>query len=219
MKKDPLAILPFWLISIPLLGFIALLAFSLVKPTAQPSSPLMGKTAPSFELREFRTQEKISSQSLLGKPYMMNFWASWCKPCRQEALVLSQAYEVYGLRVKMIGVAVQDTPKAARDFANEFNKKYFLAMDGAKGYMALKYGLFGIPETFFINSKGIVVGKHTGPLDRKILDKYFQVLFTIAPPELPLAAPSPSPSLALALAHPPSPSIPHLLFRQIGALK
>ena len=80
-----------------------------------------------------------------------------------------QRYEVTRKEVRVIGIAIQDTPEAAQAFAKKFGKHYFLALDNAAGDIALSYGLYGVPETFFIDAQGIIREKQVGPVTRAII--------------------------------------------------
>jgi len=130
-------------------------------------SPLVGRGAPAFEVQQMNGTGKISLAELKGTPFILNFWASWCVACREEAHILEQAHQTYenqGHKIRVIGIAIQDTPTAALSFARQFGKTYFLGLDNAAGDIALNYGLYGVPETFFIDAKGMILDKKIGPV-------------------------------------------------------
>lgn len=106
---------------------------------------------------------------------MLDFWSSWCPPCRVEAPVLSQVYRDYSDRpVEFIGIAIWDDNQAIASFAREFNVPYPLVVDD-NGRVALDYGVTGIPEKFFIDQQGILQRSFVGPMSpealRNILDE------------------------------------------------
>jgi cytochrome c biogenesis protein CcmG/thiol:disulfide interchange protein DsbE len=99
----------------------------------------------------------------------LNFWASWCLSCRDEARVLEQGWQTYGARgAVFIGVAVSDERDASLDFIRRYGKTYLLGPD-AKGSISLDYGLYGVPETVFISPDGTIVDKTVGPVTPEIL--------------------------------------------------
>ena len=100
---------------------------------------------------------------------MLDFWSSWCPPCRVEAPILSQVYREYdGFPVEFIGIAIWDDAQAIGAFANEFAVPYPLVVD-AKGSVALDYGVSGIPEKFFIDETGALQRSFVGPMSPEAL--------------------------------------------------
>jgi cytochrome c biogenesis protein CcmG/thiol:disulfide interchange protein DsbE len=126
-------------------------------------SPLIGKPAPAFALPTLDGQvERISREDLLGKVWVLNVWASWCAPCREEhPLVISFAQRtgvpVYGLNYK-------DRPEAARAWLRQLGNPYAAVLVDADGKAGIDWGVYGVPETFVIDKAGLVRLKHTGPL-------------------------------------------------------
>ena len=114
------------------------------------------------------TPEELSLTLASGPATVVNFWASWCGPCRSEAPVLRQAHQQYGDRVRFIGVAVDDTAADAKGFINEYQIAFdnYLA-DG--GLMMARYEAFGIPFTVFTDGAGEVLNIHRGIIDEQIL--------------------------------------------------
>ncbi len=164
----------FWTVMGFIGGFVALMAFGFTKNPRIMKSPLVGRAAPSFEITEMNTGESLSSAALKGTPYLLNFWASWCAACRDEAPYLKAAHDKYekgrgGFRV--IGIAIQDTLEKANAFARRFGKKYYLAMDNQQGDISLNWGLYGVPETFFVDGQGIISHKHIGALTWEVTQR------------------------------------------------
>jgi cytochrome c biogenesis protein CcmG/thiol:disulfide interchange protein DsbE len=106
---------------------------------------------------------------LAGRPAVVNFWASWCQPCRQEAEVLERFAEEYGPRgVAFVGVNVWDSDDKARAFLDEFGISYANGLD-AGGGAAIEFGLTGLPETYFVDRQGQLVRKFIGPITERAL--------------------------------------------------
>ena len=157
----------FWTVMAVIGGLVVLFAvgFGLDPYTVQ--SPLIGQPAPRFTVTGLNKDEVVSLDSLKGKPLVLNFWGSWCVACREEAHVLQQSYEAFDLgthQVKVVGIAMNDSPEKALAFAKAFGKTYFLALDTPQGDIAISYGVYGAPETFFIDGQGIIRAKWIGPV-------------------------------------------------------
>jgi cytochrome c biogenesis protein CcmG/thiol:disulfide interchange protein DsbE len=121
-------------------------------------------------------KEHIALKDFLGKPLILNFWASWCFSCREEAAIMEAYWKKYGPEgIQMVGIAIQDTPRAALDFAKHFGKTYILALD-EDGKAGMDFGITGVPETFFIDSKGLIRHKEAGPLSPELLEKYIALI-------------------------------------------
>ncbi len=129
----------------------------------------VGRPAPAFELPALAGDERVSLESYRGKIVIVNFWASWCVPCKQENPVLMDTWERYrGTDVVLVGIVYQDSPDAARDYTKRLGNQWPSAIDDG-GRVALSYGVFGIPETFFIGTDGVIAGRHIGPIDADTL--------------------------------------------------
>lgn len=142
---------------------IGLLAYGFTRDARYIQSPLIARQAASFTLRLFDGKE-ISLEGFRGKVVLVNFWASWCVPCRAEASALESAWQKYKDRgVVFIGVNIQDKEEDARAFMKEFGITYLNGRDES-GKIAIDYGVWGIPETFFIDPRGRITYKHAGEL-------------------------------------------------------
>jgi cytochrome c biogenesis protein CcmG/thiol:disulfide interchange protein DsbE len=109
---------------------------------------------------------------------MIDFWSSWCPPCRAEASSLSKVYGDYKKKgVEFVGVAIWDTPDAARELLNAAGSKYPAGLD-EKGVIAIDYGVTGIPEKYFLDRDGQIVRKFVGPMSesalRNLLDELLE---------------------------------------------
>ena len=169
----------FWAVLSSILGFIALLAFGFTTDPKKVPSPLLGRPAPDFELTSLNGRQKIRLSELKGKFVLLNFWASWCQECRVEAHVLEAFHKKYGSeteQVQVIGIAIQDTSAKAKAFALRFGKTYFLGLDDSAGNIAIDYGIYGVPETYFINQDGTTFYKHIGGGTTELVEKQFEPL-------------------------------------------
>ena len=130
-------------------------------------SPLLGQPAPSLSLPLLDGSGTFDPSSLADKVVVVNFFASWCIPCREEQPDLAAAADAFSDReVVIVEIAYQDEADVAIDFLDEFGRSdaaIYLADPG--GRAAIAYGVFGIPETFFVATDGTVVGKAIGATD------------------------------------------------------
>jgi cytochrome c biogenesis protein CcmG, thiol:disulfide interchange protein DsbE len=126
-------------------------------------SPLLGKPAPTFALRQVGTQNTIDVAQLKGKPVVINFWATWCGPCWEEHPVLVANARALQPNVQFLGVVFQDKEEKILSFLDQRGSSYPTVVDDA-GKTAIAYGVGGVPETFFLDANGVVVAKHTGPM-------------------------------------------------------
>ncbi len=146
-----------------IIPIVWLLAYGFSRDPRYIQSPLIARQAPSFTLPLFGGGT-IRLEDLRGKVVFLNFWASWCPPCRAEARTLEAAWQRYKDReVVFLGIDIQDTEQDARAFLKEFGITYLNARD-ASGEVAIEYGVWGIPETFFIDRDGRITFKQVGAL-------------------------------------------------------
>jgi cytochrome c biogenesis protein CcmG/thiol:disulfide interchange protein DsbE len=167
-------ILAAWLLG----GVAALVAFltvSVGRPAGPVDTPIVGRPAPAFDLQAL-DGGRLSLADLRGSPVVLNFWASWCIPCREEAPLLTAAatdYRARGLRV--VGIVYQDSAESARNFMGRYGQTYPGLLD-PDGRTAIDYGVFGIPETFFIDAFGIVRSRQIGAVTGDELDKRIRAI-------------------------------------------
>ncbi len=152
-----------------LAAVVALFAWALSREQTL-ASPLVGKAAPGFSMPLYAVDSTLSLAALRGTPVVLNFWASWCLACRDEARVLEAGWRRYGPEVAFVGIAVNDEEEAAKEFIRRFGKTYSLGPD-VDGSSAVDYGLYGVPETFFIGRDGTILSRHIGPLSAADLDR------------------------------------------------
>jgi cytochrome c biogenesis protein CcmG/thiol:disulfide interchange protein DsbE len=157
----------YFIASISVLALLALLALGLNKARA---GPLQSGNAPDFTLKGFDSQS-VTLSELTGKVVIINFWASWCPPCREEAPYLEQTWRKYrDLGVVFIGVDYLDSENKALAYIEEFDITYLNGPDiGSR--ISQAYNIQGVPETFFVDKKGQLRGVYIGPLVPPQLDE------------------------------------------------
>ena len=158
----------------------ALFVFGLfsASPDRNVPSNLINKPAPDFDLSLYPRYHdthstELSLSSLLGTPMLVNFWASWCIPCYEEAPLLEKYYRRYHDQgVEFIGIQTQDRDKYAEGdaFLDRFDISFPNGMDN-DSRIGVDYALFGVPETYFVDAKGTVVFKQIGPVTAEVLDR------------------------------------------------
>ena len=142
---------------------VALLAFGLTRNARDLPSTMIGKPAPDFALKNLEGKE-VSLKSLEGKNLIVNFWATWCGPCYQEHAVLKAVQKnLAGDSLVLLGVVYQDTVENVKEYLKQEGKPFEVLFD-PDNKMGIDYGVGGVPETFFIDSKGIIREKHSGVL-------------------------------------------------------
>ncbi len=148
---------------LPVLGFFALFGWAVVKSGGTPGSlginnefgevRIAQEPARAFSL-ELMDGSTLTLLDLRGKVVMINFWASWCPPCREEAPILAEVYHEYENEpVEFVGVDIWDREDDALQYINQYSVTYPNGVDD-RGVIAIDYGVRGIPETFFISPMG-----------------------------------------------------------------
>jgi cytochrome c biogenesis protein CcmG/thiol:disulfide interchange protein DsbE len=169
-----------WAIPASGVPVLAFLAWGLTRDPHTIPSPLPGKPAPDFALQTIAS-DSFRLTDLKGQVVLVNFWAPWCLACRGEHPVLVEAAKRYrdqGLRV--VGVVYEDSRDNARAWIAERGGDWPNVLD-VGSHTAIQYGLFGVPETFFIGHDGRIVYKQIGPLDQDVIDRWVPKLLAAAP--------------------------------------
>ena len=142
-------------------GLLALLVWKL---THQQHAPRVGATAPAFTLNRLEGPGKVSLASFRGRPVVLNFWASWCNPCKSEAAVLERDWTRYRDRgVVFLGVDYHDLAPDARSFVRHHELTFPMLQDGS-GRVTGSYGISQVPETYVLSRQGRVVAHLAGPI-------------------------------------------------------
>ena len=154
-----------------IVGFLGLLGWGMLNKepiTGLSGITMVNRPAPDFILTTFKGTT-ISLEDLRGKPVVINFWASWCPPCRIEAALIERTWRAYKNRgLIFLGVNIQDRKEDALNYIREFDITYPNGPDPA-GEISIDYGVSGLPVTFFISSKGEVVRRWVGAIEKSVL--------------------------------------------------
>ncbi|MCG8338879.1 MAG: TlpA family protein disulfide reductase [Proteobacteria bacterium] len=155
-------------------GILAVMFYGLFyasNPKEIPSAQI-GKQAQPFTVTTFDGQQ-LSLADFQGKPVVLNFWASWCVACRQEAHLLEAAHQRYTPQgMVFLGIAINDTREASLAFIRRYGKTYLLAPDDELGNVSLDYGVTAVPETFLIDKNGMITEKVLGAIDQDTLQRF-----------------------------------------------
>lgn len=172
------------LASIPIIALFALLTWGLVKSDNESVGLIINSNldeisventhVPSFQALSVSGAD-VTLPSKSGRFLMLDFWSSWCPPCKAEAPLLSQIYREYQpMPVDFVGIAIWDDANDISRFVEEFDIPYPIIVD-INGQIAIEYGVKGIPEKFFIGPSGTLLKRYNGPMDattlRSILDE------------------------------------------------
>jgi len=164
---------------VPLVLFsivVAFLAVGLFRDPRLVPSPLIGKDTPQFSLESLKSPDKtLTTADLKGKPLLLNVWATWCAACRAEHNFLMHL--ATAANVKIVGVNYKDERGAALNWLSQLGDPYVANIYDPEGELALDLGVYGAPETFVLNSEGVIAYKHIGPLSRDIWQKQLLPLF------------------------------------------
>ncbi len=154
------------LVIAPLLVFLGI---GLSKNPMQIDSPLIGKPAPEFDLEDLDGQP-WNLERLQGRPAVINFWATWCQPCIWEHPILVDASRRYRDQVQFVGVILHDEPDRIRAMVAQ-RGVWGPSLIDPGSTAAIAYGVYGAPETYFLDKDGIIVHKQVGPVTPELLDE------------------------------------------------
>ena len=156
---------------LPLMAFLVMVIFLGIGLKLDPHevpSPLINKPAPAFTLPQLHEPQKtFSPADMKGKVWLLNVWASWCVSCRQEHVYLTEFARDSSMN--LMGLNYKDEPVAAMQWLERLGNPYKISISDIDGMAGLDWGVYGVPETFIIDKKGIVRHKQTGPVDPTIL--------------------------------------------------
>jgi cytochrome c biogenesis protein CcmG/thiol:disulfide interchange protein DsbE len=153
------------------LAFVGLLTFGLVKEGS--SGPRVGDAAPLSTFTSLEDGGTAGLDEYRGRWVLVNFWASWCEPCKEEAPALQKLQTRFeGEDFTVIGMATRDVSDDSRQFVREFKLTYPQFRDG-DGKMAQEWGTTGVPESFLIDPDGVIQAKHPGAVDEEMIESQF----------------------------------------------
>jgi cytochrome c biogenesis protein CcmG, thiol:disulfide interchange protein DsbE len=162
---------------IPLLVFVALvglLGFGIQwnrhHEMNEVPSPLIGKSAPEFTLPLLYEPEKtLGRRDLIGKPYLLNVFGSWCPTCQEEHPFLMRDGKSLG--IALIGLAWKDNPDASKRWLAQFGNPYQTVMADVDGRAGIEFGVYGAPETFLVDAQGVIRYKRIGMLTPDVIQR------------------------------------------------
>jgi cytochrome c biogenesis protein CcmG/thiol:disulfide interchange protein DsbE len=158
---------------LPLIAFVALAAFFLrglwLNPREIPS-PLIGKPAPQFERPKLAAPgESLTNKDMLGQVWILNVWASWCAPCREEHPVWNEFARKK--QVPLVGLNYKDQDENAKRWLSDLGNPYTVSIADRDGRVGIDFGVYGVPETFVIDRAGVIRFKHIGAMTPAVLEK------------------------------------------------
>jgi cytochrome c biogenesis protein CcmG, thiol:disulfide interchange protein DsbE len=164
-----------------ILGLVVTLALAFRRDPHDIRTGTIGKPAPTFTLQRLDGSGEVTLADLSGKVVVVNFFASWCLPCTEENPALVRVYERYRASdVVMLGVNFQESRENGLAYVQRMGINWTAVADD-DGRMALSYGVFMVPETFFIGPDGVIAGRHIGPIDEATLVNGIETLRARAP--------------------------------------
>lgn len=172
---------------IPLFVFVVMALFLWRGLSLDPNdlpSPLIGKPMPEFNLASLHDSGKqLTSKDMLGQPYLVNIWATWCPTCLAEHDYLLELKE---RGVRILGVNYKDEREPALRWLNDLGDPFFLSVFDADGRLGLDLGVSGAPETFLVDAEGVIRSNHRGEVTQQVwLNKF--AAFISAPPVEPIS--------------------------------
>jgi cytochrome c biogenesis protein CcmG/thiol:disulfide interchange protein DsbE len=160
---------------VPLVLFLLIGVFLLIGLQRDPSyvpSPLIGKPAPEFTLPSLQDASyPVASRELLGQPWVLNVWGTWCGGCREEHDVLLTIARSNA--VPLVGLNWKDDNAAAQRWLSDLGNPYAVVAVDHEGRVAIDWGVYGAPETFLIGPDGVVLYKHIAPMTLEVWNKEF----------------------------------------------
>ncbi|MDF2983383.1 MAG: Cytochrome c-type biosis protein CcmG/DsbE, thiol:disulfide oxidoreductase [Devosia sp.] len=167
MKRILLAVLPLLL----LVGLVAVFALNMDRDPSLVRSVLINKPAPAFTLPAVAGTgvDGFDTASLEGEVTVVNVFASWCIPCREEHPLLERLKAETGVRI--FGINQKDAPENAVAFLTELGNPYQRIGGDADNRVSIDWGVYGVPETFVVNAAGVITFKHVGPISPESLEK------------------------------------------------
>jgi cytochrome c biogenesis protein CcmG, thiol:disulfide interchange protein DsbE len=167
----------FFIPAIFVFALVALFAWSMFSgvDTKTLDSAMTEQTIPDFTLPDLQNADgQITQENLMGKPILVNIWATWCPTCKIEHPFLN---ELAQQGVNIVGVDYKDDREDALQWLRDFNNPYFLNIFDEEGMLPLDLGVTGAPETFFVNSDGVIKYRHTGAINQTNWDTELKAIY------------------------------------------
>ena len=162
-----------WII-VAFAAFVAVLGIGLTLNPREVPSPLVGKAAPDFTLPLLHDPAKsFSPKEMAGRAWLLNVWASWCPPCLEEHPVIA---ELARSGAPIVGLNYKDGREDALAWLKRNGDPFIVSVQDPAGRIGLEYGVYGVPETYVIDKRGIIRYKHIGPLKPETAAKKVQPL-------------------------------------------
>lgn len=167
-----------WLLGAAVVAIPLLLGIGLTKDPSFIPSMIVGRSLPSFSLEPLAGTEQVASEKLLGKPLVINFWASWCVSCRDEHPLLVQLGDRAELfdEFDIIGINYRDSPIAAAQFLDRQGHFPYPSGQDKRGRLGIDFGVYGMPETFFVDAEGVVQARQIGPLTPQAIEQNLKLI-------------------------------------------
>lgn len=170
---------------LPLILFVVLALFLFrglsLDPRAMPSA-LIDKPFPTFALPALQREQTLDRSLLLGKVSLVNIWATWCISCRVEHPYLNQLTES---GVHIVGVNYKDDSEAAKRWLEDLGDPYSINIVDAEGNLGLDLGVYGAPETYFVDVRGVIRYRHVGVIDERVWNSKLAAIYREIGGELP----------------------------------
>jgi len=163
----------FWILPLVAFGaFVVFLGAGLGRDVAKVPSPFIGKPLPAFAAPVLGQADAPprGPKELLGQAWLLNVWASWCAPCREEHPLIV-AYTRQPGAARVVGLNYKDKPAAASAWLQQLGDPYTMSLVDADGRIGIELGVYGVPETFVIDKAGQVRFKHVGPLTSEVMQR------------------------------------------------
>jgi len=153
-----------------LLGLLLFVGLRISDHKSDIPSPLIGKPVPAFDQPVLgNPEQRLSNKSLEGKPYLVNFWASWCVTCRVEHPVITE-YAKHKL-LTIVGLNFRDEPADAKAWLKHYGNPYDIVLTDRSGRLSIDFGVYAAPESFLVDPSGTIVYKQIGALTPKAFEE------------------------------------------------
>jgi cytochrome c biogenesis protein CcmG/thiol:disulfide interchange protein DsbE len=153
-----------------LLGALLAVGLKIADHKTELPSPLIGKPMPTFSLPLLGQEDVIiDSQELIGEPFLVNFWASWCVTCRVEHPVIEELAKTGAIRI--VGLNFRDETADAQAWLQRFGNPYTMIIQDYSGRTSIDFGVYAAPETFLVDANGIIVFKQLGALTPEVIEQ------------------------------------------------